>query len=217
MNQATKLKELRKELREVVLANPSTLPDWLTSNPKPMTSSKSEQAIATRKTMLDIMYAQFDYMFDHVLEQMASGRTIRQTLKDDPRGYESGRYITWIKQDPERTARYEHAQLLYAEQLASEIIGIADGESSESGTAYPIPSDTSRDKLRIESRKWLMGVYNRKRYGDVKQLNIAGNISVTDALAAANSRLEHLSRVIEGELVDDSEDRENPFDDNDDD
>lgn len=134
------------------------------------------------------MHMQFESMFDHVLEQMAEGKTISHTLSMDMRGYESSVYIDWIKKDPQRTTRYENAQLLYAEKLGSEIIEIADADDTL--------EDVNRSKLRIDSRKWLMGVYNKRRYGDTKTIELGGSISITDALAQARAR------VLEAEVID---------------
>ncbi len=159
------------------------MPDWLAA-PTP-SLPKTRQDTPTNR---EIMFMQFEYMFDHVLEQLAGGKTIKQTLDKDPRGYESAVYIDWIKKDPQRTSRYENAQLLFAEQLGAEIIEISDAEDSA--------EDVQRSKLRIDSRKWLMGVYNKRRYGETKTIEMGGSISIIDALSAAQAR------VIEGEVID---------------
>lgn len=162
------------------------MPDWLVTPDTDLPDlPKNRQATPTNR---EIMYMQFEYMFDHVLEQLAGGKTIKQTLDRDPRGYESAAYIDWIKKDPMRTSRYENAQLLFAEQLGAEIIEISDAEDSA--------EDVQRSKLRIDSRKWLMGVYNKRRYGDTKTIELGGSISITDALAQARAR------VLEAEVID---------------
>ena len=159
------------------------MPEWLAS-PEPQVPALPKAELTNR----EIMYMQFEYMFDHILEELAGGKTIKHTLDKDPRGYESATYIHWIKKDPMRTSRYEHAQLLFAEQLGAEIIEISDAEDSA--------EDVQRSRLRIDSRKWLMGVYNKKRYGETKTIEMGGSISIVDALAQAQAR------VIEGEVID---------------
>ena len=70
---------------------------------------------------------------------------------------------------------------------------IADGVDA----IDPASSDTvNRDKLRIDTRKWLMSAHNRKRYGEVKQVEVAGSISIAEALQQAQAR------VIEAEVID---------------
>ena len=167
------------------------IPAWLNSSvptvaPSPIPTTPTPPP--ARVTNREIMFMQFEAMFDYVLEQMAEGNTIKHTLDKDARGYESSTFIDWIKKDPQRTVRYENAQLLYAEKLGSEIIEIADAEDSI--------EDVNRSKLRIDSRKWLMGVYNKRRYGDTKTIELGGSISITEALAQAKAR------VNEAEVID---------------
>ncbi|MGL4756418.1 MAG: hypothetical protein ACRCXB_29030, partial [Aeromonadaceae bacterium] len=70
--------------------------------------------------------------------------------------------------------------------IASEILEIADGIDSIDANS----NDTvNRDKLRIDTRKWIMGAHNKKRYGEIKQVDLGGIISITEALAQANTRL----------------------------
>jgi hypothetical protein len=172
------------------------IPAWLNSSVPTVTDIPATTALTpdpkdlppARVTNRQIMHMQFENMFDRVLEEMAEGRPIAHILRRDARGYESSTYIDWIKKDPQRTIRYENAQLLYAEKLGSEIIEIADAEDTA--------EDVQRSKLRIDSRKWLMGVYNKRRYGDTKTIELGGSISITDALAQARNR------VIDGEVID---------------
>jgi hypothetical protein len=78
------------------------------------------------------------------------------------------------------------------EFLAGEILEIADGLES----VDPSSNDTvNRDRLRIDTRKWLMSAHNKKRYGESKQIELGGTISITEALAQAQAR------VIEAEVI----------------
>ena len=74
------------------------------------------------------------------------------------------------------------------ERIVGEILQIADAEDSI--------EDVQRSRLKIDTRKWLMSAWNRKRYGETKTLEMAGSISITNALAAARERM------IEAEVVD---------------
>jgi hypothetical protein len=55
--------------------------------------------------------------------------------------------------------------------------------------------DVNRSKLRIDTRKWLMGADNRKQYGEVKTIDVGGQISILSALAAADSRVIDLADI----------------------
>ena len=79
------------------------------------------------------------------------------------------------------------------EFLAGEILEIADGVEA----IDPSSSDTvNRDKLRIDTRMKRASFHHKKRYGETKQIEFGGTISITEALAQAQAR------VIEAEVVD---------------
>jgi hypothetical protein len=87
-----------------------------------------------------------------------------------------------------RHERFKEAQENRSEFIAGEILQIADAEDSI--------EDVQRSRLKIDTRKWLMSAWNRKRYGETKTLEMAGSISITNALAAARERM------IEAEVID---------------
>ena len=72
-----------------------------------------------------------------------------------------------------------------AELAASEIITIADGDGSIDASS---PDVVNRDRLRIDTRKWVMSAHN-KRYGDRKQIEVSNTISITAALQQAEQRV----------------------------
>ena len=75
--------------------------------------------------------------------------------------------------------------------VAAEILEIADAVDSM--------EDVQRSKLRIESRQFLIKTWNRKRYGDIKTLEVNQSISITAALEMAKNRLG--GRVIDIEEI----------------
>lgn len=151
-------------------------------------SSKEEQqkAVAAFKDTYN------NQIFEMVLDRIAEGASLNSILNNDIRGLKPSELIRWIHRDPRRKQRYYEAQSIGAEVVAAQMIGIADGESEPNG----IPEDVTRSKLRIDTRRWLLGVWDKKRFGETKQVEINQNISITDALAQAQTRL------IEGEIVD---------------
>jgi hypothetical protein len=54
----------------------------------------------------------------------------------------------------------------------------------------------NRSKLKIDTRKWLMGAHNRKKYGSTTNIELTGGISITDALSAARAR------IVEADVID---------------
>ena len=156
------------------------LPQWLSvPDPKP---------IAPSKVMRELMLSQYENIFERVIEQIYRGRSLKSLLQEDPREINYEDFLRWIKRDPMRHERFKEAQESRTEFIAGEILEIADAEDSI--------EDVQRSRLKIDTRKWLMGAWNRKRYGETKQIEMAGSISITGALAAARERM------IEGEVID---------------
>ena len=136
---------------------------------------------------------QYENMFENFIEHVYRGRSLKSLVEDDPRLVSYEDFLRWVKRDPQRHERFKEAQEMRTEFLAGEILEIADGVES----VDPSSNDTvNRDKLRIDTRKWLMSAHNRKRYGETKQIEVGGTISITEALHQAQQR------VIEGEIID---------------
>ena len=167
------------------LAGETPLPSWL-SCPEPKPPKPSQEAKA-------LLHLQYENMFENFIEQVYRGRSLKSLIEDDHRVISYEDFLRWIKRDPQRNERFKEAQEMRTEFLAGEILEIADGVDSIDASA---PETVNRDKLRIDTRKWLMGAHNRKRYGETKQIEVGGTISITEALAQAQAR------VIEAEVVD---------------
>ncbi|KKN25256.1 hypothetical protein LCGC14_0886580 [marine sediment metagenome] len=161
----------------------SPVPDWLNSE-KPRVVSR---AIAVR----ELKEVERQAMFEHFLEKIEIGIPLRGILREDFRDIDYQGLLRWIHKDSERQRRFYEAQSIGAEIISAEIIEIADASDSL--------EDVQRSRLRIDTRWKLLGVWNRKRFGEVKQIEMGGTISILQALEEAKGR------VIEGiaeEVVD---------------
>ena len=142
------------------------LPSWMT-----------QVSAAPKKELLE---KQFEIFFETILDKISRGINLKEILRDDQRDFDYTQLLRWIHKDPMRKSRYYEAQEIGSEMIAAEILEIADGDGLE---------DVQRSKLRIDSRQFLIKTWNRKRYGDVKTLEVNQNISITAALEQANQRL----------------------------
>lgn len=155
------------------------LPSWLSCpDPKPPKLLEESRAL---------LHTQYEQMFERVIEHIYRGRSLQSLLQEDYRVMSYEDFLRWIKRDAQRYERFKEAQESRTEFIAGEILDIADAEDSI--------EDVQRSKLKIDTRKWIMGAWNKKRYGEVKQLEVGGTISITEALQQAQMR------VIEGEVV----------------
>lgn len=164
----------------------SSLPDWLEDQPnQPDQSGQTRQARQVRTLQKGaeghLLPFQYESAFEQILDKICAGQSLTAALRDDVREFDRSQFVRWINKDPIRRSRYHEAQEIGAEVIAGEMIEIADGTQSLEGV--------QRSTLRINTRKYLLGVWNRKRYGEVKQVEMNGTISVTKALEQANSRL----------------------------
>lgn len=78
----------------------------------------------------------------------------------------------WMLANEEFRQGYARAKEDQLQVLEDEILGIADTPSTG---AF---DNVERSKLRIESRKWLMGKLKPKKYGDKSQVEHSGEVAV---------------------------------------
>jgi hypothetical protein len=167
-----------------VVTGEAFLPDWLSCpEPRPPRPSRSAR---------ELMHVEYEQIFERVIEDVYRGRSLQSLIQDDHRVISYEDFLRWVKREPQRYERFKEAQEMRTEFLAGEILEIADGVESVDPSS---PDTVNRDKLRIDTRKWLMSTHNRKRYGETKQIDLGGSISIVDALQQARNR------VIEAEIV----------------
>ena len=161
------------------------LPSWLSvPDPKPPKLSQSAK---------DLLHLEYEQIFERVIESICRGRSLHSLIEEDHRTVSYEGFLYWIRRDAQRYERFREAQEMRTEFMVGEILEISDGLD----TIDPTSNETvNRDKLRIDTRKWVMSAHNRKRYGETRQVELGGTISIIDALAQAQAR------VIEGEVVD---------------
>jgi hypothetical protein len=161
-------------------ADVTLLPDWL----EPTSHTPSKPSPEGKALIL----VQYEQVFMRAIDSIAHGKSLSQVLRDDQRDIDYNDFYRWIKKDPQRKQLFDEAQEMRTEFMAGEIIEIADADDSL--------EDVQRSRLKIDTRKWLMGAHNRKKYGETKTVELGGSISITEALAAAQAR------IIEAEVID---------------
>ena len=159
------------------------LPDWL--DPAPRTLAKSPPAVKS------LVLAQYEHIFMRVIDEVAHGKSMSQVLHDDQRTIDYNDFYRWIKRDPTRKQLFDEAQEMRTEFMAGEIIEIADADDTL--------EDVNRSRLKIDTRKWLMGAHNRKKYGATTNIEMTGGISILSAIEAANARVIDLADVTDVE------------------
>lgn len=169
----------------------SMLPNWLEQLPQPSLSPSSQlqpahpaHPIPTGNPAKELMEMIFENLFERALEKIVMGQPLTQIIREDPRDIDIPKFMRWIHKDPQRQQRYLEAREIGGEMVADELLAIADAVDD------PM-EDVQRSTLRISTRKWLLAVWNRKRYGETKQLDITSThqISIVQALEQARERV----------------------------
>lgn len=171
-------------------------PDWLAGVQQADIAKSTTLAMATKSATL----ARYELVFPRVLEYIYAGQTLKRAIRDLPGDYggiDIGGFTRWMNADPTRKKLYREAKEIRTEAWADDVIRHAKGEN-EDGTASP--NEVARDRLVVDSLKWLMSTNNRREYGDVKTIDVVGNISIVGALEAARTRVQ---QVVDVEVLDD--------------
>lgn len=142
---------------------------------------------------------------DDVLAGVALGKTVKQAFDGAgiPRARLGSLYRVLLKDKAVRKL-YDEARELQAECLADDIIDISDGSGLDRDEDGKINHEViNRDRLRVDSRKWLSGKWNLKRFGDLKQIEHTGDLNVNHAavLSGGRKRLEKLNAERKGTTV----------------
>ena len=166
------------------------LPGWLAPEPLPYyhpTVLQAKQSL--RENQRAIEHLTFESLFDDVLDLVREGRMlVNQMFENDPRAPSYARFISWVYRDEGRRARYEEAQQVGAEVIKQDMLTIADADDTL--------EDVNRSTLRINTRKWMLSVMDKKRFGDTKQIDQTVTINLGDAMREAQERLDR-SRVVD--------------------
>jgi len=143
--------------------------------------------------------------WEALLDWTREGGTLAAFCRENPSPPE-GSLRRWIYMDETRKTLYREAKEIGAEKIEDQLMDISDGTDQPHG----IPNDTNRDALRISTRKWLLGVWNRERYGEKRQIDMGVTVNMGEAIAEARARVENKHKpslmdtgeVIEGEIID---------------
>lgn len=176
------------------------LPQWLIPEDKdvpattdihsselPDLSRHSQLVVETRKAKNQLELMAYEAVFDRALEEIAAGQPLSAVIEADHRSLSYQRFLSWVHRDEERKAKYYQAQEVGAEVVFEQMLEIADADDSL--------EDVARSTLRINTRKWRLAILNRKRFGEVKQIEQNVTIDLGAAMQEARDRVN--ARVID--------------------
>jgi hypothetical protein len=172
------------------------MPSWLIpedkdvdpDNPDTRAQQSHAQLVAEgKRARLHLDSIAYEAIFERALLDIAAGQPLSATLEADHRSIDYHRFLAWVHKDENRKAQYYQAQEIGAEVVAAQMLEIADADDTL--------EDVQRSTLRINTRKWLLGVWNRKRFGEVKQIEQNVTIDLGEAMAQAQARVDNRRTV----------------------
>ena len=118
-----------------------------------------------------------------ICDELASGRSLRSVCGGE--GMPSwSTVLSWRDSNKEFSDQYARARLSGYEQLADGLVDISDDNAG----------DPQRDRLRVDTRKWLLSKMLPKIYGDKLDVQHGGTDVLLEALAAAGERARNVPR-----------------------
>jgi len=131
---------------------------------------------------------------DKVCELLASGLSLRKSCEGLDTSPQS--ILRWVQSVPEFAEQYARARELGYMLLADEIQDISDSGTkaviqNPDGTFSVNPEAIQRDRLRVDTRKWILSKMLPKVYGD--KLDVTSKdqqigFTVADAVAIAQAK-----------------------------
>lgn len=111
---------------------------------------------------------------DQILELMKLGPA--ESLADACRqsGVSVGQFLTWVEKDSgELKEKYARARVALMDRMAEGLIDIADTQPALLPNGAIDSAAIAHQKLRIDTRKWLLSKLAPKKYGD--KIEVSGD------------------------------------------
>lgn len=102
-----------------------------------------------------------DEMGDRICDLLTEGKSLRKICMGDDFPHASTVYV-WLDRFPSFADKYTRAREAATEDMLEDILEIAD----EKGI------DPQEKRVRIDTRKWVMGRLKPKKYGDKQQVEV---------------------------------------------
>jgi hypothetical protein len=138
---------------------------------------------------------------------LSMGKSLRTACKQE--GMPSMPTVyKWISDYPEFLNQYTRAKEESAEALAEDMLDIADEspiavETDKDGNVVGTKLDSAgvaRNRLRVETRKWVASKLKPKKYGDLSKLELTGRDGGSIEVDHYNAALEDLLVTLEKKL-----------------
>lgn len=135
---------------------------------------------------------------DSILAGLAEGKSLRAVCRE-PNMPSPSTVLEWAEKHPEFGEQYTRTRARSYLLLAEEIIDISDEETTtvrhgddEVTVAFDATA-VARNRLRVDTRKWMLSKMLPKVYGDKLDLNHSGRVAIAKDLTE-----DELQRIASG-------------------
>lgn len=121
-----------------------------------------------------------DSIVQEVCDKIAEGRSLLSVLKDKKIYPARSTFMLWLKQSDNYAHAYTQACDQRADLIFEELIQIADNTSEDvivlpDGTEVTNHEKIQRDRLRVDTRKWMLARMNPRKYSD--RINVNADVN----------------------------------------
>lgn len=103
-----------------------------------------------------------------VLTGMRNGLSLRQSSENA--NVKAQTFLSWVDQDKDLSEQYARARSDMIDKIADDILKIADEELIPTGEGKVDSAMVQKQRLRVDTRKWLLSKLAHKKYGDKLEL-----------------------------------------------
>lgn len=135
-------------------------------------------------------------LFTLICDRISRGESLRSVCRDPEMPHKST-VLRWLREMPDLRDRYVQARDDLMEYWASDILEIADDGTLDTmkglnkyGDEVMVPNhaNVQRDRLRIDSRKWLLARLKPQVYGDRLEVEHSGEVQHRVDITALSAR-----------------------------
>lgn len=114
-----------------------------------------------------------------ICARISNGESLRKILKDDHMPVMSA-IFRWLADERYATFReqYTHAREIQIEHMAEDIMEISDELPSMTAEGKYDSAAVQHQRLRVDSRKWLLSKLAPKKYGDKQTVEHEGGVTL---------------------------------------
>ena len=110
-------------------------------------------------------------IFLEIIKLISQGNSVRKIFRDHKDiGTTRYKFNEWLRESKELSNQYAHAASMRADIMFDEIIEISDKQEKDimiiDGVERVDHNQINRNRLQIDSRKWILSKMNPKKYGD---------------------------------------------------